>query len=79
MRNITLAATLAAAVTLAACSKTGEGEFKVQTPDVDVNVSSDTTTLKTPTVDVNTKTDTMIVKTPDVDVKTPAEREKKNP
>ena len=79
MRNIALAATLAAAVTLAACSKTGEGEFKVQTPDVDVNVSSDTTTLKTPTVDVNTKTDTMIVKTPDVDVKTPAEREKKNP
>ncbi len=87
MRNIAIAATLATTVALAACSKTGEGEYKVETPDVDVNVSSDTTTVRTPSVDVGTKTDTVTtptvgtkqteVKVPTVDVKTPAER--KNP
>ena len=77
MRKFSYAASLAAALTLAACSKTGEGEYKVKTPDVDMNVSTDTTTIRTPSVDVGTKTDTMIVKTPTVDVKSPAER--KNP
>ena len=57
MRNIAFAASLAAAIVLAACQKTGEGEFKVKTPDVDV--STDTTTVRTPSVDVGTKTDTI--------------------
>ncbi len=74
MRKIAYVATLAAAVSLAACTKTGEGEYKVSTPDVDVNASVDTTTLRTPSIDAGMKTDTMIVKTPTVDVKTPAER-----
>ena len=76
MRRIAIAATIAAAVSLAACQKTGEGEYKVKTPDV--NVSTDTTTVRTPSVDVGTKQDTVVVKTPTVDVKTPDER-KKNP
>ena len=41
---------------LSACSKTGENEYQVKTPDV--NVSSDTHTVRTPDVDVGTKTDT---------------------
>ena len=57
MRKLALALTLAAATTLGACQKTGEGEFQVKTPDVDV--STDTTTIKTPSVDVGTKTDTI--------------------
>ena len=76
MRKIAYAASLAAAVALSACSKTGEGEFKVKTPDVDVNTSVDTTTVRTPSIEAGTKTDTMIVKTPTVDVKTPEERAK---
>ena len=78
MRKIAFAATLAAVVALAACQKTGEGEYKVQTPDVDVNASTDTATIRTPSVDVGAKQDTVVVKTPTVDVKTPDER-KKNP
>jgi hypothetical protein len=42
---------------LSACSKTGENEYQVKTPDV--NVSSDTHTVRTPDVDVGTKTDTI--------------------
>ena len=56
----------------AACQKTGEGEFEVKTPDVDV--STDTTTIRTPSVDVGTDTAKVVV--PDVDVKTPQERDK---
>ena len=78
MRKIAFAASMAAALTLAACQKTGEGEYKVKTPDVDVNVSADTATVRTPSVDVGTKQDTVVVKTPTVDVKSPDER-KKNP
>jgi hypothetical protein len=73
VRKITLAAALVAMGTLAACSKTGEGEYQVKTPDVDV--STDTTTVQTPSVEVGK--DTHVVTTPDVDVKTPEER--KNP
>lgn len=62
---------VAAVAVLGACNKTGEGEYQVQTPDVDVNVSSDTSTVNTPTVDVGTKTDTAIIKTPTVDVDGP--------
>jgi hypothetical protein len=42
---------------LAACKKTGENEYQVQTPDV--NVSTDTHTVRTPDVDVGTKVDTL--------------------
>jgi hypothetical protein len=59
LRRLAFAASLAAAVSLTACQKTGDGEFKVKTPDVDVNVSADTTTVRTPTVDVGSKTDTI--------------------
>lgn len=70
MRKVTLVTALVAVSTLAACEKTGEGEFKVQTPDVDV--SSDTSTVQTPSVDVGKDT----VTTPDIDVETPAERKR---
>ena len=66
MRKLALVLSVAAATTLGACKKTGEGEFQVKTPDVDV--STDTTTIKTPTVDVGTKVDT--INTPTVGVKT---------
>src|ERR1044072_6444993 len=41
----------------AACKKTGENEYQVKTPDV--NVSTDSHTVRTPDVDVGTKTDTI--------------------
>jgi hypothetical protein len=44
---------------LAACKKTGENEYQVKTPDV--NVSTDTHTVRTPSVEVGTKTDTLNV------------------
>ena len=44
-------------VSIAACKKTGENEYQVKTPDV--NVSTDTHTVRTPDVDVGTKTDTI--------------------
>jgi hypothetical protein len=57
MRKLALSMTLAATAALGACQKTGEGEYQVKTPDVDVN--SKTTTVQTPSVDVGTKTDTI--------------------
>ena len=72
MRNLTIVAALLAVISLAACEKTGEGEFEVKTPNVDVNASTDTATVQTPSVDVGKDT----VAVPDVDVKTPAERKK---
>jgi hypothetical protein len=57
VRKIAFAASLAAALSLAACTKTGDGEYQVKTPDV--NVSTDTTTIRTPTVDVGSKIDTI--------------------
>jgi hypothetical protein len=63
-----------AAASLAACEKTGEGEYEVERPVM----GTVTDTVQTPTVEVGT--DTMKVKVPDIDVKTPAEREReKNP
>ena len=44
---------------LAACKKTGENEYQVKTPEV--NVSTDSHTVHTPSVDVGTKTDTLNV------------------
>ena len=70
MRKLTVAFAIVAVATLAACKKTGEGEYEVDKPVVGTTKD----TVQTPTVDVGSKTDTMIVKTPDVDVKTPAER-----
>jgi hypothetical protein len=52
-----LAASLAALAILGACQKTGDGEYQVKTPEV--NVSSDTHTVRTPTVDVGTKTESV--------------------
>ena len=57
VRKLAFALTIAAATTLGACQKTGEGEFQVKTPDVDV--STDTTTIRTPSVDVGSKVDTI--------------------
>lgn len=59
-----------AAASLAACEKTGEGEYEVERPVM----GTVTDTVKTPTVDVGT--DTATIKVPDIDVKTPSEREK---
>ena len=66
MRRAMLLASLAAVTALGACKKTGENEYQVETPDVDV--STDTSTVRTPDVDVGTKQDTLIVTTPTVDV-----------
>jgi len=44
---------------VAACKKTGENEYQVKTPEV--NVSTDSHTVRTPSVDVGTKTDTLNV------------------
>ena len=57
MRQLAIILSVAAVTSLAACKKTGDGEFQVKTPDLDV--STDTTTIRTPTVDVGTKTDTI--------------------
>ena len=46
---------------LAACKKTGENEYQVKTPDV--NVSTDSHTVRTPDVDVGSKVDTLNVPT----------------
>ena len=72
MRKASLVAAVAIISIAGACKKTGEGEYQVKTPDVDV--STDTSTVQTPTVEAGTKKDTMVVTTPTVDVKTPAER-----
>ena len=55
MRSSIIVAALATAVALGACKKTGEGEYEVKTPDVDVSL--DSTTVLTP--DVGTTTDTI--------------------
>jgi len=65
-----MAVAMVAAAMLAACEKTGEGEYEVERPVM----GTVTDTIETPTVDVGT--DTVTVKVPDVDVKTPEERER---
>lgn len=64
MRNVTLAAAIAAILAVSACEKTGEGEYEVQKPVV----GTETETVETPSVETGTATDTINV--PDVDVKT---------
>ena len=66
MRALLIAASFIAVTTLAACEKTGEGEFQVKTPEADVDVSTDTSTIRTPSVDVGK--DTVTVPTVDVDM-----------
>lgn len=68
VRRITLAVAVVAAAMLAACEKTGEGEYEVERPVM----GTVTDTVETPTVDVGS--DTLKVKVPEVDVKTPEER-----
>lgn len=69
MRKLTIAALATVAILSTACKKTGEGEYQVQTPDIDASVSTDTNTIKTPTVDAGMKKDTIVVDRPTVDVK----------
>ena len=84
MRNIGLAAAIAAFVLTAGCKKTGEGEYEVQKPVI----GSETDTMETPSVetgsvkdtisvpDVDVHTEKKEVTVPKVDVETPSEREK---
>ena len=67
MRKLLVTAAFAALAGVAACQKTGEGEYQVETPDVDV--STDTSTIRTPDVDVRRDTATVVV--PNVDVNPP--------
>lgn len=73
MRKVALIATVAIVSMSTACKKTGEGEYQVKTPDVDV--SADTHTVTTPSVEAGTVKDTLVVDRPTVDVKSPAERQ----
>lgn len=79
MRRTLMVAALAVVALSAACKKTGENEYQVQTPDVDVK--TDSATIRTPDVDVGSKIDTVTtpvvgtkqteIKTPTVEVKRP--------
>jgi hypothetical protein len=64
MRNVALAAAIAALVATSACKKTGEGEYQVEKPVI----GTETDTVQTPSVETGTVTDTISV--PDVDVNT---------
>lgn len=57
MRNLTLAAGIAALVVTGACRKTGEGEYEVQKP----TVGTTTDTVHTPSVETGTVKDTITV------------------
>jgi hypothetical protein len=70
MRTIVVAAAIAGASVLAGCKKTGEGQYQVETPHVDV--STDTHTVQTPDVEVKKETVTTVV--PKATIRTPAER-----
>jgi hypothetical protein len=65
VRKTTLLVSALALMSAAACKKTGEGEYQVQYPELDVK--KDTATIKTPTVDVVKDTATVVV--PKVQVK----------
>jgi hypothetical protein len=57
MRKTLMALGLATLALSSACKKTGENEYKVTTPDV--NVSADTHTVTTPDVELGSKVDTI--------------------
>ena len=75
MRKLVAVAAVMAVVSLAACKKTGEGEYEVERPVV----GTVTDTINTPSVDVGTQTtsvvvpkvvkDTVQIKTPTAKVK----------
>jgi hypothetical protein len=65
VNKLTVAATIAALCTLAACKKTGEGTYEIEKPVV----GTTTDTVKTPTVEVKKETTTVTV--PKVKVKKP--------
>jgi hypothetical protein len=79
MQKIAIAVTIAALASLAACKKTGEGEYEVQRPVIgtttdtvhtpSVSVGRETTTVSTPKVEV--KKDSTKIVTPKVTVKKP--------
>ena len=62
---IAMATLAAAAITLAGCKKTAEGDLEVERP----TVGTTTDTVRVPEVDVGTTTDTLVVKRPTVEVK----------
>ncbi|HEU4563245.1 MAG TPA: hypothetical protein VFS05_01305 [Gemmatimonadaceae bacterium] len=68
MRAVVVTSAVLALAALAACKKTGEGEYEVQKPVIGL----ETDTVHVPQVEV--KKDTHVVVTPDVKVKAPAER-----
>ncbi len=80
VRNVMIAAGIAALVATSACKKTGEGEYEVQKP----TVGTTTETVETPSVETGSVKDTITVPTvgtekkevnvPKVEVKTPDER-----
>jgi hypothetical protein len=57
VRNLTLAAGIAALVITGACRKTGEGQYEVQKP----TVGTTTDTVHTPSVETGTAKDTITV------------------
>ncbi len=80
MRNLALAAAIAAVWATSACKKTGEGEYEVQKPVV----GTQTDTVETPSVETGTVKDTINVpkvttekkevELPKAEIKTPEER-----
>jgi hypothetical protein len=80
VRKLVAVAAVMAVVSLAACKKTGEGEYEVERPVV----GTQTDTINMPTVDVGTQTssvvvpkvvrDTAKIKTPTLDVDRPKKR-----
>lgn len=71
MRKLVAVAALLAVSSLAACKKTGEGEFEVEKPVV----GTVTDTVNTPSIDVGT--DTATIKVPSIDIKSPDENKKR--
>ena len=63
MKNLALAAAVAAFVITTGCKKTGEGEYQVEKPVI----GTETDTVETPSVETGTVKDTINV--PDVDIK----------
>lgn len=55
MKRITLLGAALMALSLAACKKTGDNQYQVETP----TIGTDTHTVTTPSVDVGTKIDTI--------------------
>jgi hypothetical protein len=74
VRTLALLGLAAAAITLASCKKTGEGEYEVERPTMEVDVGRTADTIRTPDVDVGTTTDTLVVKRPTIETNPPPPR-----